>query len=99
MPHQGGKQSIMYWISDEQENWRETPAWAVKRLKKTYERLSSDHPRIVRYAWLYPPECNEALLCSSYNNIRTGAIGGAYGEKIGGLLLEELTPGSMYVMD
>lgn len=48
VPHQDGRQVIVYWIPDKFENPRETPAWAVKRLKKLYERLSSDHPRVVR---------------------------------------------------
>lgn len=53
VPHRDGRQVIMYWIHDEWENPRETPAWAVKRLRKMYERLGTDHPRIVRYDHVY----------------------------------------------
>jgi hypothetical protein len=59
VPHKDGRQVIVYWVPERWENPRETPAWAVKRLKKLYERLSSDHPRIVWYA--------QAILCRRPN--------------------------------
>jgi hypothetical protein len=57
--HRDGRQVIVYWIPDERENPRETSAWAVKRLRKMYERLNSDHPRIVRYGNSSPSEVTE----------------------------------------
>ena len=50
IPHRDGQQVIIYWMPDECYNWRETAARGVKRLKKMYEKLDRNHPRIVRYA-------------------------------------------------
>lgn len=55
---QDGQKVVAYWIPDEYGNWKETQARAVQRLRKMYERLSSDHPLIVQYDPSYVSERN-----------------------------------------
>jgi hypothetical protein len=49
-PHKDGKSIIIWGILDDDlgPNPRARPGWPIKRLRKAYEILGEDHPRVVR---------------------------------------------------